>query len=153
MTRDEEVIWLARKLKYVREAGPNSGLRVNAIQRWCGGKDNESWCAYFATMILDIVYQGKSPIPRTGSCDTILRLAKKNDWLTIKPSPGDLYLLLNSEDDAHHCGIVVRPAGATAIREISGNTNVDGSSNGIGVFERERTWAPGKIIFCHYPRS
>lgn len=153
MTRDEEVIWLARKLKYIREAGPNSGLRVNGIQRWCGGSEGQPWCAYFATMVLDIVYEGKAPIPRLGSCDDILRLAKKKDWLTLKPSPGDLFLVLNNENDAHHTGIVIESRGPTSILEISGNTNTDGSSNGIGVFERERTWAPGKLTFVHYARE
>lgn len=152
-TRDEELVYLARKLRYVREVPENKGQRVEAIQRWSGGAPGDSWCAYFATMLLDIVYEGKSPLPRTGSCDTLLETARTNGWLSESPSVGDLYLVLRSPTDAHHVGIVSEILTPTSFFTLSGNTNDDGSSNGNGVYERVSNIAPGKIVFVHYPRS
>lgn len=59
---------IARQFLYVREAGANAGQKVEAIQKWCGGQAGESWCAYFATMVLDICFQGNAPLIRQGSC-------------------------------------------------------------------------------------
>lgn len=152
-TPDDELIYLARKLKFVREAAGNHGQRVNGIQTWGGGKDGDSWCAFLVTMLLDVVYEGKAPIPRTGSCDEILKLARANGWLTDTPGRGDLYLLLNSPTDAHHVGIVEDKVTAGHFPEISGNSSEGGSDNGTGVFERTRSVAPGKVVFVKYPRS
>lgn len=154
MTRDEEVLWLARKLKYVREVPANRGQRVEAIQKWCGGVAGESWCCDFATMVLDVVFEGKSPVPRTGSCDVVLSLAKSENWLTTAPAKGDLFLLLHDEHDAHHIGFVADALGAPDhFTEISGNTNNDGSSDGNGVYEKPRQIIPGKVVFVRYPRT
>lgn len=152
VTRDAEVIYLARKFRFVREVPENRGQRVEAIQRWSGGKPGDSWCAHFATMVLDLAFEGASPIPRTGSCDAILGQARANGWLRDTPAPGDLYLVLRSPTDAHHVGIVIGPTGKNTFLEVSGNTNTDGSDNGIGVFERSREIAPGRIVFVRYPR-
>lgn len=154
MTRDEEVLWLARKLRYVREVPPNRGQRVEGLQKWGGGAPGDSWCAFFATFVLDVVFEGKSPVPRTGSCDVVLAHAKAQGWLTTAPCKGDLFLVLRDEHDAHHIGFVVDALGAPdSFVEISGNTNDDGSSNGVGVFERTRKIVPGKVVFVRYPRS
>lgn len=146
------LIEFARQCDYIREAGPNAGQRVEAVQKWGGGEKGQSWCAYMATLWLDVIYKGNAPIQRTGSCDVILEKARASGWLTETPAVGDLYLFLNSPTDAHHVGVVtaVAQGGFTG---IAGNTSEDGhSSNGTGVFEHPFTLAPGKIIFVHYPR-
>ena len=83
---------IARLFLHVREAGPNTGQRVEAIQKWCGGKSGESWCCYFVTMVLDLCYAGQSPIPRQGACQGVYDLAKQKGWVTATPSVGDIYL-------------------------------------------------------------
>jgi hypothetical protein len=139
---------VARMFLYVREAAPNAGFKVEAIQKWCGGSKGESWCCYFATMVLDICYQGKAPIPRLGACQNVYNLAKRNGWLTGKPVAGDLFLYVDSNDHAHHIGIVTVDGGAIG---IAGNTSEDGtSSNGSGVFEHAISTNPLKVKYVHY---
>lgn len=144
---------LARKFLFVKETKvQNTGARVEAIQRWGGGEKGQSWCAFFATMLLDIYFEGKSPIERTGSCDDILNLAREKEWLVEIPRVDDLYLFLNEPNDAHHVGLVT-DVDATGFLGLSGNTSEDGrSSNGNRVAERHLELHPGKIIFVRYPR-
>jgi hypothetical protein len=140
---------IARQFLYVREAGANTGQKVEAIQKWCGGKSGESWCAYFATMVLDICFQGSAPIPRQGGCDAIYELANKNGWLTTTPVKDDIFLYVNG-NDAHHIGIITVDGGSIG---IAGNTSEDGqSSNGTGVFEHSISTNPSKVKYIHYPR-
>ncbi len=139
---------IARQFLFVREAGQNSGNKVEAIQKWCGGLKGESWCCYFATMILDLCFQGAAPIPRLGTCQSVYDLAKKNSWLTDKPLKDDLFLYVDDNDHAHHIGIVTADGGYSG---ISGNTSEDGtSSNGDRV--AEKAIITKKIKFVHYPR-
>lgn len=147
-----DAIEIARLFSFVREAqsqGQNHGLRVEAIQRWCGGQPGLSWCAYFATMMLDIAFQGNAPIPREGSCEAIHQLATANGWIVDTPEPGDLVLSINSAGIAHHIGIVTQ---ADPLTSIAGNTSKDGtSSNGDGVYEHHIS--PDAKVFVRYPRG
>ncbi len=139
---------VARQFLFVREAGANTGQRVEAIQRWSGGQPGESWCCYFATMVLDICFQGQSPIPRLGACQDVYDLAKKNGWITTIPIPGDIVLSVNDQDHAHHIGLVSKVQPLTS---IAGNTDETGtSSNGDRVAEHPIN-AAGKV-FVKYPR-
>ena len=122
---------IARLFLHVREVGQNQGQRVNAIQMFSGGAPaiGTSWCTWFATMVLDLCFAGKSPIPRMGGCQDIFALAQKNQWMTETPSTGDLFLYVDANDHAHHIGIFVgwdadqKPIG------IAGNTDASGTSN------------------------
>lgn len=131
-----DIIRIARQFLYVREAqslGQNQGSRVNGIQLWSLGHPQDSGCAEWATMVLDLAYQGKSPISRGGSCEVIHQQAIKNGWVRPVAKPGMLYLYVDAFGHAHHVGIV------TAINPlvgIAGNTSADGKSvNGDGVYE------------------
>lgn len=146
---------LFRCYRHVRESGPNAGLRVEGIQRWGGGAKGDSWCCWLATMVLDQWFLGylqkPSPIPRLGSCDDVLRLARTNNWVVTKPEPGDLYLYVRDGSDAYHIGMVTAVA-EDSFTGIAGNTSEDGlSSNGVGVFERSIRYA-SRIVFVAYPR-
>lgn len=147
-----DVLAIARLFLFVREAGPNSGQRVNAIQVWGGGTVGQSWCCYFATMVLDLAFQGTAPVPRLGACQAVYELAQQKGWLTDAPAPGDLFLRV-ADGHAHHIGFVTRHDGAT-VGTISGNTSADGkSSNGDRVAERDLTPAAGTMVYVAYPRS
>lgn len=135
MNRNDLVIFIARLFLFVRETSQNQGQRVNAIQVWSGGTEaiGTSYCAWFATLVLDLVYQGKSPIPRQGGVQAIRELAESNGWITDSPGVGDLFLYVNAADHAHHIGFVTA---LNPLTGISGNTSRDGtSSNGDGVYE------------------
>jgi len=152
-TRQYEPVAVARQFKYVRELTGNTGQRVEAIQRWGGGKPGDSWCAFFATMVLDICYQGQAPIQRTGSCDVILEVAREANWVHETPLPNDIYLRVKDGNDAHHVGFVaaVQPDQHT-FTQISGNTSADGkSSNGDGVYERDIPLS-ADLVFVRVPQ-
>lgn len=143
---------IARQYLFVREAKEqNTGLRVEAIQKWCGGEKGLSWCCYFVTMVLDICFQGESPIPRTGSCQEVYDLAKKNGWVVRgTPAKNYLFLYVDANDHAHHIGIVTDTSGEGAVSGIAGNTSTDGkSSNGKGVYEHEIH----ATVFIAFPRA
>jgi hypothetical protein len=84
-------------------------------------------------MVLDLFFQGKSPIPRLGACQDVYELAKKNGWMTTSPVAGDIFIYVNSAGRAHHIGFITKDGGGIG---IAGNTSEDGtSSNGTGCFE------------------
>lgn len=138
---------IARQFLYVREAGANTGQRVEAIQKWCGGEKGQSWCCYFVTMVLDICYQGACPIPRLGRCQDVYDLAKKECWVTEIPIPGDIVLSVDEHDHAHHIGFVSK---VLPLESIAGNTDATGtSSNGDRVAEHAIN--PKGKIFVRLP--
>lgn len=146
----ELFLWMIRQFRYVREASEqNTGQKVEGIQRWGGGEKGQSWCCYWATMMLDVWFQGNAPIPRLGLCEDVHQLARKNGWLTDEPEPGDIVLSVNDANHAHHIGIVTATA---PLKSIAGNTSEDGvSSNGNGVYEHEISTK--NKLFVKYPRA
>ena len=141
---------IARQFLFVREVPQNSGQRVEAIQKWSGGSKGDSWCCEYATMVLDICFQGNSPIPRLQAVQDVYNLAKKNGWLTTTPVKDDLFIYVNGVDHAHHIGFSTVDGGGIG---IAGNTSEDGlSSNGTGVFEHTISTNPTKVKYIHYPR-
>jgi hypothetical protein len=151
VTFEDHLLYLARAFGCVREAqhlGQNKGARVEAIQRWSLGQPGDSWCAEWATMILDLAFQGKSPVPRSQACEDVHAIALVNHWITDSPSVGDLVLSVTPEGHAHHIAIVTATNPLTA---IAGNTSSDGtSSNGDGVYEHPIN--PAGKVFVKYPR-
>lgn len=140
---------IARQFLFVREASPNKGQRVESIQKWSGGLPGQSWCCYFITMVLDICFEGLSPIPRQGSCQAVYDLAKRKGWLTDSPQKDDIYLYVNDAGIAHHIGFIT-----DGNNGIAGNTSADGkSSNGTGVFEHEISANPPHVKYIRYPHT
>lgn len=138
---------IARQFLFVRETSQNKGQRVEAIQRWSGGQPGDSWCCEFATMILDICFQGGSPIPRCQAVQMVYDMAQKNGWMTTVPIMNDLFIYVNDADHSHHIGFVTDPG-----QGIAGNTSADGtSSNGDRVAEHSITPGP-HVKYIHYPR-
>lgn len=155
---------IARLFAHVKEAAKqNTGARVEAIQRWGGGKAGDSWCCFWATMILDLKFGGASPIPRLGACDDVFKLAKAAGWLRDTPQVDDLVLHMKDPDgpsgpegftDAHHIAIVT-DVDAGSYTAIGGNTSDDGTSdNGERVAERPFafTGPNPRRVFVRYPK-
>lgn len=141
---------IARQFLFVREISPNRGQRVEAIQKWGGGQAGDSWCCFFATMILDICFEGHSPIPRFGAVQDVYNLALHNKWVVDKPVKDDIFIYVDDNGHAHHIGIVTIDGGSDG---IAGNTSEDGtSSNGTGVFEHSISTNPQHVKYIHYPR-
>lgn len=154
MNQSDLVIFLARQFLFVREVGgQNRGVWVGMIQNLTGNGAGDSWCASFVSLILGIAFAGKNPLPRTASCDALLEKARAEGWLTQTPSPGDVFLRLNSPTDAHHTGFVIGVNADGSVLTIAGNTSEDGkSSNGDRVAEHSLFASAPTIIYIAYPR-
>jgi hypothetical protein len=140
---------IMRQFLFVREAAPNKGAWVEAFQRIGNGKPGDSWCCFIATAVLEICFQGKSPIPRLGACQDVYNLAKKNGWLVATPQKDDIYLFVNSDDHAHHIGFITDNSNSG----IAGNTSADGtSSNGDRVAEHTISTNPKTVKYVRFPR-
>jgi hypothetical protein len=134
----ERIVPTAQLFTFVREATRNNdGPWVEAIQRVTGNKRGDPWCASFVAAVLDMAYGGANPLPRTASCDVLLRHARQHGKVVTDPEPGDVFLVLRSPMDAIHTGFVtaVYP---DAVGTLEGNTNEGGSRDGWGVFARVR---------------
>lgn len=146
---------IARLFAFVREdAQQNRGLRVEAIQHWSTGQFGDSWCAEFATMVLDLLFQGDAPIPRGTTAQGIRDVCAGKGWTVTQPQlvkVGDLFFYVDDNDHAHHVGFVTQlPTETAPMMGIAGNTSADGaSSNGDGVHEHNIT----ATHFATYPRT
>lgn len=125
---------VARRFSFVRETlGPNRGFWVSWFQRFTGGRAGDSWCADFASFVLDVAYMGNPPLQKTGSTQVMLAEARVKGYVVDRPEVDALYFYLNAAGVPHHVGIVTNTAPLTG---IAGNTSADGTSdNGTGVFE------------------
>lgn len=141
----QAVLAIARACLPVREAAPNTGRFVDAIIEMAGGRVPESWCADFVYYCGWHILRRDWPLPKTGSCDVLLEFARTNNLLVPTPGPGDVFLVLKTATDAHHTGFVetLRPdQGPSAWQSLEGNSNSDGSVNGVGVFSNVRNATP-----------
>lgn len=135
---------VARRLAFIRETdGPNRGAWVSWLQRFCGGKDGDPWCADFVSFVEDVATHGHPLSKRTGSCPD--KLTSVKDRVVAQPQIDDIYFFIDATGFAHHVGIVT---GTNPLTGIAGNTSEDGlSNNGTGVFEHALTVDPARIVF------
>ena len=130
------------------------------VRSYMDGHDGSPWfwCMGFAQTILDQAASslGKSftkLFPLTYSCDTV-GMKGLEDGLLFRyqkirqdPSliqPGDLFLIQKSPFDWTHTGIITAIKN-DVIETIEGNTNQEGSRNGIAVMKRTRNFMKSKI--------
>jgi hypothetical protein len=139
----EAAIEIALSQEGVREESENRGPRVDAYLRAAGVGPGNPWCAAFVYWCIEQA-AGKlalaNPFPRTAYCPDILNWANERDLLTGSPEPGDVFLRIGEvggETRACHTGFVTHTSG-DHFGTIEGNTNIDGSREGIGVFLRSR---------------
>lgn len=151
------LVEISRLFLFVRErpGAPNEGLRVEAIQKWSGGRAGDSWCAFMLCLWLDLFWHGEWPTgwKRTGVCQEIYELAKAHGAIVELPRIGDICLVVNDADHAHHVRLVT-DVGADHADMIAGNTSEDGhASNGDRVAERAFPFQPssGKHVYVRPP--
>ncbi|GAA3509581.1 hypothetical protein GCM10022393_22760 [Aquimarina addita] len=130
------------------------------VRSYMDGKDGAIWfwCMGFVQMILDqaVSVLGKkfeTLMPLTYSCDTVGTIGLQKGLLTryqkIRKDPsivkkGDFFLIQKSTFDWTHTGIVTA-VDQGVIETIEGNTNFQGSRNGIAVMKRTRNLMKSKI--------
>ncbi len=124
----------------------NDGPRVRQYLASIGLGPGASYCAA-ATHLWSIEAASElhvtGPLPRTGYCPSLQSFAKQHKILVSSPRPGMSFLVVSqpvgeSAVRAHHTGVVESVERDGSFTEISANTNLDGSSNGDGVYRRTR---------------
>lgn len=135
----------------------NSGPWVRSYMDGNEGKD-WLWCMGFVQTILDqsaskIGKDFRTLIPLCYSCDTVAttgihkNILSRFNVVRSNPSvvkPGDIFLLQKTTFDWEHTGIITAVNG-DLFETIEGNTNDNGSSNGIGVYKRLRNFQKTKL--------
>ncbi len=139
------LVHLALRYNGVREQplGSNSGPLVRHFQAATTLARTQPtgwpWCAAFDAFIMQELWrelgiQLPNPWPATASCDELLYWARKQGILFNSPEAFDFFLAMKSAGDATHTGLVMDVQSDSDIETIEGNTNNDGSREGIGVF-------------------
>jgi hypothetical protein len=135
----------ARLLRFVREEpkGSNAGQGVEAFLKLTGLGPGHPWCAAFVAWVGHTLHGKAWPLPLTAACAALGEAARQKKLLMLKPQAGDIFLLYypKLKRFAHTGFILGRGTGGTW-KTVEGNTGADGSREGWGVFERERTFGP-----------
>ena len=127
--------------------GSNRGPRVDQYNQASGAGNGALWCMSFVYWCFQqaAAHTGEeNPMLKTAYCPALLQWAKQQGKLVDSPQRGDIFLVKGLRDgkpSVIHTGIVT----GGLIETVEGNTNNDGSSNGIGVFTRQRS--PGSCYF------
>ena len=130
------------------------------VRSYMGGNEGEPWfwCMGFVQAIVDQAASAEGKdfrtlMPLTFSCDTVGTTGIQKGLLTRftqirkDPSivkPGDIFLLQKTPNDWIHTGLIVAVRNGV-FETIEGNTNEDGSHNGIGVYRRSRNFMASKL--------
>ncbi|WP_425617944.1 peptidoglycan-binding protein [Anatilimnocola sp. NA78] len=139
----EKAVQIALAENGVREepAGSNRGAKVDAYNAAAGVGNGALWCMSFVYWSFQqaAAQTGQTnPMPKTAYCPFLYQWAKDHQKLVTTPQRGDIFLvkgLREGKPSVIHTGIVT----GGSINTVEGNTNNDGSSNGIGVFTRTRS--------------
>lgn len=150
----DAVLGAAAMLMPVRELEGNRGRFIEAMQFFTGGRAGDPWCAdlvyYVGAHVLGSV---RWPLPRTGSCDEVLRFARARGILRERPARGHVFLVLKSETDAVHAGFVDGVFDDASWRSREGNSNELGAREGIGVYANTRGTSVDtrRYVFVDWP--
>lgn len=131
--------------------GSNAGKLLEHILRKTPFKPGEKWCFYFCLAVLQDALEKDGGLPfavlSTGSCQLAAEHALNFGCLSPYPATGCIFVLHDEAGHYHHSGIVVDVDKTEKfVTTVEGNTNVDGSTNGYGVFKRVRSVANLKFI-------
>jgi hypothetical protein len=138
--------------------GSNKGKKVEEYLASVGLDGGQFWCAAFVYWCFQKACEStgkRNPLLKTGHCMTHWNksTAKKtlaadamNNPMLI--TPGQIFII-NTGGASGHTGIIERVEGGF-IHTIEGNSNPEGSSNGIGVFRNTRKIAKINKGFLEY---
>ena len=114
--------------------GPNDGPVINEYHKAAGTSPGDAWCMAYIVATMNKIGVN---IIRTGYVPTLETWAKSNGIYSIVPAPYDIVMLYDSQGP-YHVGFVLSVEGEN-ITTQEGNTNNDGSAEGIGIFKRTRS--------------
>jgi hypothetical protein len=122
----------------VREAtGHNDGATVEKYQKSVGAHKGDAWCmafVYWCVSQAAVFYGIRNPLVKTPG--VLRQLETTLCKRTTVPTAGSIFII-DFGKGLGHTGFVVSVVG-DVIHTIEGNTNDDGSREGIGVFARVR---------------
>lgn len=123
---------VARKQLGVREqSGKNDGLQVELFLAAVGLKKGQPWCAAFISWLFHKMGRSK---PRSGWTPDLFPKSK----LTKAALPGNLIgIYFPEKKRIAHVGIIEKTTGNWVLA-IEGNTNLEGSREGDGVYRKRR---------------
>jgi hypothetical protein len=137
----DAVLGCAVALDPVRELDGNRGYFVDALNDSTGAPHGSPWCASFLYYVgTRALGSARWPLPRSAACDDLLRFATKNGILRATPTRGNVFLVLNpaNPSDAVHTGFVELAKMGGAFSTVEGNSNDDGSREGVAVVRLQR---------------
>lgn len=126
--------------KKEKPLGSNAGPEVNAYLKSVGLGPGYFWCAAFvywcyqeAALKLNV----PNTMLRSASSSDLFAWAKKAGRVVTRPQRGDIFLVRGGERTHYHTGMVDDVMDANGrMPTIEGNSNNDGSANGIEVAHR-----------------
>ncbi|MFA4870228.1 MAG: peptidoglycan-binding protein [Pedobacter sp.] len=125
-----QVVAIAQKEIGIQETSENSGLRVDRYNAYVGLK-KVPWCASFVSWCFG---QAGYPQPRTAWSPSLFPANR----ITKEPLPGMVLGIYFPElKRIGHCGIVTELKN-DLVYAVEGNTNINGSREGTGVYRRIR---------------
>jgi hypothetical protein len=136
----ERALAIAMTQVGAREETRNRGKVIDQYC-WDIGRDPAPavpWCAIFVCAMFRRAADQlgvRNPVPLTAGCWTLDERSPKR-VRTKQAAPGAIFLTKGH----HHTGFVesLDTGNPATFWEVSGNTNDDGSAEGIGVFRRQR---------------
>lgn len=140
-TREKVVESYTAEIGIKEATGSNDGVRVETYLRSTGLGKGYAWCAAFVNYVLD-ANNVKTPnsaawSPSWFSSDRVIY--KSGKLLTSKyPKPGDVFgIYFTNKKRIAHVGFL-HYWGRRYVRTVEGNTNMAGSREGDGVYEKLR---------------
>jgi len=126
------ILRIAKSQLVVREAtGKNDGKEVEAYLGYTGNRKGEPWCASYVSWVYRMAGYVK---PKTAWSPALFPLSRQ----TISPIPADIFGIYSPKlKRIAHCGLVLHTRG-NWIYTIEGNTNLEGSREGDGVYRKQR---------------
>jgi hypothetical protein len=142
---------IAEAKKYRTERENNKDNRSIRIDYWNletigvwvdfpNGARGAPWCCSYVTAVGRQSLGHAWPVPLTASVQTVVDWAEAKGVLKEEPKRGDLLVSwYSSLGRFGHIAIVIDVMTDGRIKTIEGNTNLDGSREGYGIFERLRS--------------
>lgn len=111
-------------------AGTNGGAYVERLQRLCGGKKGDPWCAGEVSSVGHVALGTRWPLPLTMSCQTLYEWGKKKGIVQLSPQRGDVFLVWHPTlmRFAHTGFVVDLTSEKSRIDSHSGNTTLPGGT-------------------------
>lgn len=115
-----------------------------------------AWCMCFMYWCFDQASKGMAivnPLTKTASVSHAWQVAyplhKSTDIASFEPQVGDVFIM-EFKAGGGHTGIVESIDSDGTLHTIEGNTDLNGSPEGIGVFRRQRHFSAPIVGFLRY---